>query len=119
MPISLETLPEKVDEAASEVERMLSHPIERANLPKNLEEAALYAVLNGGKRVRPALTLLCCEAVGGISQDAMPAALAIEYTHCFTLVHDDLPCLDDDELRRGKPTLHIHTSDAMALLTGE
>lgn len=119
MPISLETLPEKVDEAASEVERMLSHPIERANLPKNLEEAALYAVLNGGKRVRPALTLLCCEAVGGISQDAMPAALAIEYTHCFTLVHDDLPCLDDDELRRGKPTLHIHTSDAMALLTGD
>lgn len=119
MPISLETLPEKVDEAASAVEKMLSQPIEQANLPKSLEEAALYAVLNGGKRVRPALTLLCCEAVGGIQQDAMQAALAIEYTHCFTLIHDDLPCLDDDELRRGKPTLHIHTNEAMALLTGD
>ena len=90
-----------------------------AELPKNLQDAALYAVSGGGKRVRPALTLLCCEAVGGSWDEAMAAAVAVEYIHCFSLVHDDLPCIDDDNLRRGKATLHIHTNEAMAILAGD
>ncbi len=119
MTISLETPPELVVKATNALEPELSSRIKRANLPKNLEEAASYAVVNGGKRVRPALTLLCCQAVGGRMEDAMDAAVAVEYIHCFSLVHDDLPCIDDDELRRGKPTLHIHTSEAMAVLAGD
>src|SRR5690606_8614640 len=72
-----------------------------------------------GKRLRPVLTVRCCEAVGGNANAALPAAAAIELIHCFSLVHDDLPAMDDDDLRRGRPTLHKHTSDAMAILAGD
>lgn len=89
------------------------------DLPKDLEYATHYAVLNGGKRVRPALTLLCAEAVGGNKEEALNAAIAVEFIHCFSLVHDDLPSIDDDCLRRGKPTLHVETNEAMAILTGD
>jgi geranylgeranyl diphosphate synthase type II len=118
-PKTVETPPELVTKAALMVEPELIRRINVAQLPLNLQEAALYAVSGGGKRVRPALTLLCCEAVGGSFADAMPAAVAVEYIHCFSLVHDDLPCIDDDDLRRGKPTLHIHTNEAMAVLAGD
>jgi geranylgeranyl pyrophosphate synthase len=115
----VESTPEQVIEAAKAVEPELARRISEAQLPKNLEEATMYAVVQGGKRVRPALTLLCCEAVKGSWADAMGAAVAVEYIHCFSLVHDDLPCIDDDELRRGKPTLHIHANEAMAVLAGD
>jgi geranylgeranyl diphosphate synthase type II len=119
MPEIVETPPKQLTEAAATVEPELSRRITEAKLPLNLQEAVLYAVSGGGKRVRPALTLLCCEAVGGTWNDAIAAAVAVEYIHCFSLVHDDLPCIDDDELRRGKPTLHIHTNEAMAVLAGD
>lgn len=106
-------------EVAKSIELELASRLEMLNLPNNLAEAANYAVMNGGKRVRPALTLLCCEAVGGSREQAMPAATAVEFIHCFSLVHDDLPAIDNDNLRRGKPTLHIEAGEAMAVLAGD
>lgn len=87
--------------------------------PQNLHVAMRYAVLGGGKRFRPLLCLASCESVGGDSRDALDAACAIEFVHCFSLVHDDLPALDDDEVRRGKPTCHVRFGEAVALLAGD
>ena len=104
---------------AAEVERDLDRRLAAANLPENLREAVRYSALNGGKRLRPALTLLCCDAVGDDHHKVLPAAGAIELIHCFSLVHDDLPAMDDDDMRRGRPTLHIHAGEAMAILAGD
>jgi len=78
-----------------------------------------YAVLGGGKRLRPLLVWHACAAACDRPKVCLPAAAAIEYIHAFSLVHDDLPAMDDDDLRRGQPTLHIHTSEAMAILAGD
>ncbi len=102
-----------------EVEAHLQALLERRPLPQNLRQAALYALLGPGKRMRPVLLIRCCEAMGGRLEQALPAAAAIEMIHCFSLVHDDLPAMDDDDLRRGRPTLHRHTNEAMAILTGD
>ncbi len=107
------------DAVAEEIERDLAQRLANAELPENLRSAVQYSALNGGKRLRPALTLLGCEAVGGNRQEVLAPAAAIELIHCFSLVHDDLPAMDDDDLRRGKPTLHIHTGEAMAILAGD
>src|SRR5688572_430423 len=88
-------------------------------MPENLRAAAQHAVLVGGKRLRPLLALLSCEAVGGSPDDAMPAAVSIEFVHAFSLVHDDLPALDNDLLRRGQPTVHAKYGEAMAILAGD
>jgi len=85
----------------------------------SLREAIHYSVFSGGKRVRPILCLRACQAVGGGIEKALPAAGAIELIHTFSLVHDDLPAMDDDDLRRGRPTLHKHTNEAMAILAGD
>ena len=89
--------------------------------PGNLVEAIRYAALSGGKRMRPILVIRACEAVGGDSESeaTLAPAAAIEFIHCFSLVHDDLPAMDDDDLRRGRPTLHKKTNDAMAILAGD
>lgn len=87
--------------------------------PRRLHEALRYAALSEGKRVRPALVLLACEAVGGRPADAMSAALAVELIHTYSLVHDDLPCMDDDALRRGRATCHVKYDEGTALLTGD
>ena len=86
--------------------------------PPAIHQAIRYS-LEGGKRIRPILTLAACEAVGGPAQAALPAACAIEMIHAFSLVHDDLPCLDNDDLRRGQPTVHRKFGEAVALLTGD
>src|SRR5262245_8870950 len=104
---------------AIEVEGYLRRRLEEFDLPENLAEAIRYAVLGGGKRLRPGLVLLCCQAGGGTRQQALPAAGAIELIHTFSLVHDDLPAMDDDDLRRGRPTLHVHAGEAMAILAGD
>ena len=78
-----------------------------------LQEACRYALLNGGKRIRPALVMMIGEALG---QEVMPAAMAIELHHTATLIADDLPCMDDDEMRRGQPSVHIAYDEAIALL---
>ena len=85
----------------------------------NLNLAMRYAVLNGGKRLRPLLVLAACEAVNGSQQAALRAACAVELIHAYSLVHDDMPCMDNDVLRRGKPTVHIKFGEAQALLAGD
>ncbi len=84
-----------------------------------LEEAMRYTLDAGGKRVRPVLCLAVAEAAGGDVEAALPAAAALELVHTFSLVHDDLPALDDDELRRGLPTAHVRFGEATALLAGD
>lgn len=116
---AIQTPPPFLLEVAKSIEENLDSWLQKAMLPPHLYESAHYAVVNGGKRVRPALTLFCAEAVGGIREHAMSAAIAVECIHCFSLVHDDLPAIDDDDLRRGRPTLHIHAGEAMALLAGD
>lgn len=84
-----------------------------------LSAAMRYAVMNGGKRVRPALCYGTAEALGLELAHVEPAALAVELIHCYSLVHDDLPCMDDDDLRRGQPTAHKVFDEATALLAGD
>ncbi|HEX5683765.1 MAG TPA: farnesyl diphosphate synthase [Ideonella sp.] len=90
-----------------------------ADPPAGLGEAMRYAVLDGGKRLRPLLALAACEAVDGQSNAAMRAAVAVELIHAYSLVHDDMPCMDDDALRRGKPTVHVKYGEAQAMLAGD
>ena len=85
----------------------------------NLSLAMRYAVLDGGKRLRPLLVLAACEAVDGNLQTALRAACAVELIHAYSLVHDDMPCMDNDVLRRGKPTVHVRFGEAQALLAGD
>lgn len=84
-----------------------------------LGEAMRYSLEAGGKRVRPILCLLAAEAAGGAAEAALPGALALECIHTYSLVHDDLPAMDDDDLRRGKPTCHIAFGEAHAILAGD
>lgn len=98
------------------IDALLRFPDQRE---ERLAEAMRYAVLGGGKRLRPALVLLACEAVGGKAEDALPAAAAIEMIHTYSLVHDDLPCMDDDDYRRGRFTVHKKFNEATAVLTGD
>lgn len=86
---------------------------------QNLHEAMRYAALGPGKRLRPALCVAACEAVGGTLTAALPAASAVELCHAYTLVHDDLPAMDDDRERRGRPTVHIAFGEATAILAGD
>jgi geranylgeranyl pyrophosphate synthase len=103
----------------AEIEAGLSSFLAQADIPENLRAACLHAVLAGGKRLRPILVLESARAAGGSVAEAMPAAIAIEFVHAFSLVHDDLPALDNDALRRGKPTCHIAFGEAMAILAGD
>ncbi len=104
---------------ASGVEDYLERYLDERALPGNLREATKYAALAPGKRMRPLLVLYSCRAVGGEMEAAMAPAAAIEMIHAFSLVHDDLPAMDDDDLRRGRPTLHVKTNEAMAILAGD
>ena len=106
-------------EPVAMVEAALTAVIDAANLPAHLHEAANWGVLGGGKRLRPTLMLLSCRAVGGQIESSIPAAVALELIHCFSLIHDDLPALDNDALRRGQPTLHVKSGEAMAILAGD
>jgi len=90
-----------------------------ANTPAGLGLAMRYGVLDGGKRVRPLLVLAACQAVGGLREAAMRAACAVELIHAYSLVHDDMPCMDNDVLRRGKPTVHVQFGEAQAMLAGD
>ena len=87
--------------------------------PAELVEAIRYSALAPGKRLRPYLVWRCCELVGGRGEDAWPAAAAVECVHAFSLIHDDLPAMDDDDLRRGRPTCHKRFGEAVAILAGD
>ena len=98
------------------LDRHLPGPSER---PSVLHEAMRYSVMAGGKRIRPILCLAAAEAVHGSVDDALLPALAVELLHTYTLIHDDLPCMDDDDLRRGMPTAHVKFGEANAVLAGD
>ncbi len=87
--------------------------------PEILHESMSYSVEAGGKRLRPILTLWTAELLGGNKDQVMPIACALELIHTYSLIHDDLPCMDDDDLRRGKPTNHVVYGEAIALLAGD
>lgn len=82
-------------------------------------EAMRYSLINGGKRIRPVLALEFARVCGGTREDCLPLACALEYIHTYSLIHDDLPCMDNDDLRRGKPSCHKQFSEATALLAGD
>jgi farnesyl diphosphate synthase len=105
-------------ERLDRVERALSAWV-AADAPAGLGESMRYAVLDGGKRLRPLLVLAACEAVAGNAQAALRAGCAVELIHAYSLVHDDMPCMDNDVLRRGKPTVHVKFGEATALLAGD
>lgn len=102
------------------VERYLrEHVTPREGYRGVLFEAMSYSLLAGGKRLRPVLALAFCELAGGKPEQALPFAAGIEMIHTYSLIHDDLPCMDDDAMRRGKPTSHIKYGEATALLAGD
>ena len=90
-----------------------------ADAPAGLGQAMRYGVLDGGKRLRPLLVRAACEAVHGNAEAALRAAVAVELIHAYSLVHDDMPCMDNDVLRRGKPTVHVQYGEAGAMLAGD
>ena len=90
-----------------------------AKTPAGLGEAMRYGVLDGGKRLRPLLVLAAAEAVHANGEAALRAACAVELIHAYSLVHDDMPCMDNDVLRRGKPTVHVKYGEAQAMLAGD
>ncbi|MCG3148079.1 MAG: Farnesyl diphosphate synthase [Verrucomicrobiae bacterium] len=87
--------------------------------PPTIHKAMRYSIFAGGKRIRPVLTLAACEAVHGRTAAAMPLACAVECIHTYSLIHDDLPCMDDDDLRRGRPTNHKVFGEGIAVLAGD
>ena len=102
------------------VERLLDAAAPQSEGPSaRLDEAMRYSLLDGGKRLRPILALASCEAVGGALDDAALFACAVEMIHTYSLIHDDLPCMDDDDLRRGRPTSHKVYGEAIATLAGD
>jgi farnesyl diphosphate synthase len=90
-----------------------------ADAPAGLGEAMRYGVLDGGKRLRPLLVLAACQAVDGQREAALRAAVSVELIHAYSLIHDDMPCMDNDVLRRGKPTVHVRYGEAQAMLAGD
>jgi len=101
------------------IDRFMGEFVDSLGMPTNLAAAVRYALLGPGKRLRPLLVAHSCAAVGGSLTDCLPAAAAVEMIHSFSLVHDDLPALDNDDLRRGRPTVHIAHGEAMAILAGD
>ena len=98
--------------------RWVASPVD-APAPAGLGDAMRYAVMDGGKRLRPLLVMAACDAVNGAVDAALRAACAVELIHAYSLVHDDMPCMDNDVLRRGKPTVHVRFGEAQALLAGD
>lgn len=115
----LDAPPASMSEPVPAVEAFMHAYLDGLGLPGNLDAATRYALFGPGKRARPALVVHACRALGGRLEEALPAAASVEMVHAFSLVHDDLPALDNDDLRRGRPTTHIAHGEAMALLVGD
>ena len=114
------TLSDILRDRAEAVKSVLDKILTVADEPsRGLYEAMRYAVLGGGKKVRPALVLMAAEACGGSADEAMPAACAVEMIHTYSLIHDDLPAMDNDDLRHGRPSCHKAFGEAMAILAGD
>ncbi len=114
------TFSEYLQARRAEVEAALASALPAPpGCPEVLDRAMRYSVTAGGKRLRPILCLAAADAVGGDRSAAMPAACAIELIHTYSLIHDDLPAMDDDTMRRGRPTLHVVAGEGMAILAGD
>jgi geranylgeranyl pyrophosphate synthase len=111
-------LPRWSADVCEEVDRFL-HVALQLDWPAAFHAPLVWPVFGGGKRVRPLLTIAACEAVGGARSAAVPAGAAVELVHTYSLVHDDLPAMDDDDLRRGRPTVHKAWDEATAILVGD
>ena len=124
-PMATSRLSEFVDAARLRIDEAMARYVPAgdddpsARCPARLAEAMRYSLLGGGKRLRPILTLMAAEACGGDPSAAMPAACALEMVHTYSLIHDDLPAMDDDDLRRGRPTCHKAFDEATAILAGD
>lgn len=119
MPIDAE-LVSHLNELQERVQRrLLAETTFSTDCPSRLGEAVRYSLLAPGKRVRPCLCLMACAACGGELEQALSAASALEMIHCYSLIHDDLPAMDDDDLRRGRPTNHVQFGEATAILAGD
>ena len=111
---------EYLREQKAVVDRKLEEILpQRTTYPQRIHQAMRYSIFSGGKRIRSILCLAACEAVGGNKESALPVACAIELVHTYSLIHDDLPAMDNDDLRRGKPTSHKEFGEAMAILAGD
>jgi geranylgeranyl diphosphate synthase, type II len=111
---------EQLSSFAAEFDQRLDDYLAGAeNVPAGLLEAVRYSAMAPGKRIRPYLTVRCCELAGGTREEAWAPAAAVECIHAFSLVHDDLPAMDNDDFRRGRPTCHKQFGEAMAILTGD
>jgi len=113
-----------LDRYAQEARTRVDQALDRATqfddgCPEHLRESIRYSLLAPGKRLRPMLVLSAAEACGGPIEAALPAACAVEMVHCYSLIHDDLPAMDDDDLRRGRPTCHKVYGEATAILAGD
>ena len=108
-----------LDDLRTIVEPALRTALSHAEWPDSLKSAVEYSLMAGGKRLRPILVLLASEVCGGSRQVALPAAVAIEMIHTYSLIHDDLPSMDDDDFRRGRPTSHKVFGEALAILAGD
>jgi len=107
------------DAVEGRLDRLLAQSLNPAPLGAKLGQAMRYAALGGGKRLRPFLLIESARLFGVAEEEALPAACALECVHCYSLVHDDLPAMDDDAVRRGRPTLHIAFDEATAILAGD
>ena len=115
-----ETLARIMGERRKQVDAALERLLpEQGDHPPKVHEAMRYSVFAGGKRLRPLLALFACEAVGGNLEEALPVAAALEMIHTYSLIHDDLPAMDDDDFRRGRPTCHRVYGEAVAILAGD
>jgi geranylgeranyl diphosphate synthase type II len=113
-------LPDYLDRRRAEVDAALESILPRPEGPvARLSEAMRYAVFSGGKRLRPILALAACEAFGGPADEVLEPSGALELVHTYSLIHDDLPAMDDDDLRRGRPTTHKAFGEAEAILAGD
>lgn len=101
------------------VNEALDKLLQHSQQDENIHKAMRYSLMAGGKRIRPVLCLAAAEAVDGMSQDVLMAACALEMIHTYSLIHDDLPAMDDDEIRRGKPTCHVAFNEPTAILAGD
>lgn len=116
----MQSLASLIEDQRRFVDERLRQSLQRlASAPKSLQEAVAYSLLAPGKRLRPILTMLAAEACGGTAHGSVTAGCAVEMVHAYSLIHDDLPAMDDDDIRRGQPTCHKKFGEALAILAGD
>jgi geranylgeranyl diphosphate synthase type II len=119
MKVNKAMIQEYIAEKSGEINTALEGFLQKADTSETLWKAMRYALFPGGKRIRPLLAIASCETLGGESLEILPAASALELIHTYSLIHDDLPAMDDDDMRRGKPSAHMAFGEATAILAGD